>query len=123
MPDIRWTDPYGVTTLCCMSVITAEELTRYDDSMTVKKFTVSVPEELYEDLRRKARAERTTVSSWVADAVEHQLGLRAMDEGIAEYEAEHGKISEEGVDRALAEQAAALARSNSRAGGHGKEAA
>jgi hypothetical protein len=100
-----------------MSVVTAEEMTRhsdepdrYDDGMTAKKFTVSIPEELYEDLRREARAERTTVSSWVADAVEHQLGLRAMDEGIAEYEAEHGAISEKGVERALAEQTVALSR-------------
>lgn len=106
-----------------MSVITAEELTRYDDGMTAKKFTVSVPEELYEDLRRKAHAERTTVSSWVADAVEHQLGLRAMDEGIAEYEAEHGAISEEGVERALAAQAAALARAKAKAASAREKAA
>jgi len=97
-----------------MSVITAEELTRYDDGMTVKKFTVSIPEELYEDLRREARAERTTVSSWVADAVEHQLGLRAMDEGIAEYEAEQGVITEQELAETKAEIDKALSRSRSR---------
>lgn len=103
-------------------MITVEELTRYDDGMTVKKFTVSIPEELYEDLRREARAERTTVSSWVADAVEHQLGLRAMDEGIAEYEAEHGVLTEDELAEAKSEIDAALARSRAKSAGRRKAA-
>ncbi len=106
-----------------MSVITAEELTRYDDGMTVRKFTVSIPEELYEDLRREARAERTTVSAWVADAVEHQLGLRAMDEGIAEYEAEHGVITEDELAEVKADIDAALARSRAKVAGPRRRAA
>jgi hypothetical protein len=112
-----------------MSVVTAEEMTRhsdepdrYDDGMTVKKFTVSIPEELYEDLRREARAQRTTVSSWVADAVEHQLGLRAMDEGIAEYEAEHGLITEDELAETKAEIDAALVRSRAKAAARGQRA-
>jgi hypothetical protein len=88
---------------------------RYDGSMTAKKFTISMAPELYAELERQALADRVTVSAWIAEAVEHKLGLAAMDEAIAAYEAEHGAFTPDEIAETAAEMDAAVRESYERA--------
>jgi metal-responsive CopG/Arc/MetJ family transcriptional regulator len=68
--------------------------------MTVRKFTISLPEELYADIERLAERDGLSISAWIAHAVGHEIRLAAMDDAIAYYEAEYGPISEEAVEAA-----------------------
>lgn len=75
----------------------------YDDRMSVKaRLSASVDAELLEAGQRAVDAgEAESVSAWVNDAltrqVAHDRRMRAMDELIAEYEAEHGVITDEEI--------------------------
>ncbi len=63
--------------------------------MAVTKLTISLPEELAETIRSEAAAEGTTVSRYIADELRRALLLQERRAAIADYEAEHGKITEE----------------------------
>lgn len=71
--------------------------------MSVKaRLSASVDAELLEAGQRAVDAgEAESVSAWVNDAltrqVAHDRRMRAMDELIAEYEAEHGVITDEEI--------------------------
>ena len=63
--------------------------------MAVTKLTISLPEELAETIRAEADAEGTTVSAWIAERARRSLMLAERRAALAEYEAEHGKITDD----------------------------
>lgn len=63
-------------------------------TMVARKYSASMSEELLAGVREAARAEGVTVSAWIAAAVEDRLGLIGLERLIADWEAEHGEISE-----------------------------
>jgi hypothetical protein len=63
--------------------------------VAVTKLTISLPEDLAETIRAEAEAEGTTVSAWLADHTRRSLLRAERKAALAEYEAEHGKITEE----------------------------
>jgi Arc/MetJ-type ribon-helix-helix transcriptional regulator len=82
-------------------------------SESKERLSVSVDATLAEQARRAvAEGRAVSISGWVSDALrrqaEHDARLRALDEFIAGYEAEHGEITAE-------EMASAQRRAASRA--------
>jgi hypothetical protein len=75
--------------------------------MTAKsRLSVTVDEDLIAAGQAAVAAgEAETVSAWVNDALrlkaDHDRRLRALDQFIAAYEAEHGEITEEEIDAAI----------------------
>ena len=73
--------------------------------MTKRRLSVSIDEELLEAGRAAVHAgEAENLSAWVSQAIarqaEHDRRQRAMAEFIAEYEAEHGEITEDEIAEA-----------------------
>jgi hypothetical protein len=60
----------------------------------VTKLTISLPEDLAEDIRAEAAAEGTTVSAWFAEQARRSLLLAEAKAALQDYEAEHGAITE-----------------------------
>jgi Arc/MetJ-type ribon-helix-helix transcriptional regulator len=73
----------------------------YDDCMSVKRrLSASVDAELVAVAQEAVAAgQAESVSSWINDALRLKVGhdrrLRALDEFLAGYEAEHGEITED----------------------------
>jgi Arc/MetJ-type ribon-helix-helix transcriptional regulator len=65
----------------------------------VKKVSVSMPEELADAVR--SRTGTGGFSRYVTDAVQEQVRLDLLDELIADFEAKHGPIPEELVQKAM----------------------
>ena len=63
--------------------------------MSVHKFTISFDEELAEEVRKRAGG---NVSGWLADAASQRLRLLEAQEILAEYEREHGEITQSELD-------------------------
>jgi hypothetical protein len=63
------------------------------------KHSVSLPRDLARAIEREARRSGTTFSGWLADTAAHRLRLEAGRRAIAEWENDHGALS----DRELAE--------------------
>ncbi|MGC8514365.1 MAG: hypothetical protein ACP5P1_15235 [Acidimicrobiales bacterium] len=63
------------------------------------KRSVSFPPELAKAIDAAADASGTSFSGWVAETASHRLRLEASRRGVAEWEAEHGPLT----DRELAE--------------------
>jgi metal-responsive CopG/Arc/MetJ family transcriptional regulator len=68
----------------------------------VSKLTISLPEELAETVRRAANREGTSVSAVIARELRKYDLHEQSRQAIAEYEAEHGKLTEEGGERVRA---------------------
>jgi Arc/MetJ-type ribon-helix-helix transcriptional regulator len=71
----------------------------YDEVMSRRRLSVSVDEELIKAAKAAVATGRVeNVSVWVNDALrrqaDHDRRLAALDEFLAEYEAEHGEITE-----------------------------
>lgn len=64
------------------------------------KLTISLPEDLAETIRAEAEAEGTTVSAWLAERARKAVLFARSRAALAEYEAEHGKITDEEIERA-----------------------
>ncbi|MHB8619088.1 MAG: hypothetical protein ACYDAG_05840 [Chloroflexota bacterium] len=64
------------------------------------RLTVTLPVELVEEVR--ARTNRGSVSSWIAQAVAERLARERLAAAIAEYEAEAGAITDEDIAAARA---------------------
>ena len=62
--------------------------------MAVEKLSISFEPELAHQLREEARSSGRSVSALVAEAVERNLRLARGRRLIAEWEAEHGPITE-----------------------------
>jgi hypothetical protein len=93
--------------------------------MTVKRrLSATVDEDLIEASQAAVAAGTAeSVSAWVNDAlrlkVEHDRRLQALDKFIAQYEAEHGEITEEEMAAAArwARERAVVVRGNPTRGG------
>ena len=59
--------------------------------------TVSLPTQLARALRAAAEEEHVSVSGWIADSVQDRLLVRRMRTYLADYEAEHGEITDEEI--------------------------
>ncbi len=62
--------------------------------MPVEKFAVSFPPELAAQVRATAEELSESVSGWLADAAVRKLRRRLAGQILADYEAEHGPITE-----------------------------
>ena len=83
----------------------------YDRMMNVDRLSVTVPSELGAELRRVAGLRGQPVSTFVAEAIVHQLRLDALNQALREADHEFGPVSEAGVAEAMRifDQAEALA--------------
>jgi hypothetical protein len=88
---------------CIATVLPAEVLVDQNARMhgRVRKVSVSMPEELAEAVR--ARTGVGGFSRYVTDAVQEQIRLDLLDDLVAEFEAEHGPVPEELVQKAMRE--------------------
>lgn len=66
--------------------------------MAAEKYSASMDDELLGQARRAAEREGVSLSSWLARAAAHQIRLRALEETVEEWEAEHGAITAEELD-------------------------
>lgn len=72
----------------------------YDDLMTARKLSISLPPEVEETIRAAAASEGVPVSAWLAEAAtekaraaaSHATARAAARELVAEYEQEHGPV-------------------------------
>ncbi len=60
----------------------------------MERLSLSLPDELAGRIRDAAQADGATLSAWLARAAESQLLLRNAAHAIAEWEHEHGAITE-----------------------------
>lgn len=58
-----------------------------------ERFSLTVPPELAQRVRRAASEGSETISGWLCRAAEHQLRLEAGRDLLAEYEAEQGPVT------------------------------
>ena len=61
--------------------------------------SLSFPEKLAREIRREAKREGVSLSAWVSRAAQRQTKLAGARRLLAEYEAEHGVITEEELER------------------------
>jgi hypothetical protein len=60
--------------------------------MTVSRFAISFDSELAREVKKAAGAEPT--SSWLADAARRKLRAQGLARAVADWEAEHGTLTE-----------------------------
>lgn len=75
---------------------------KYDECMPKGRITITVEVDLLNHVQSAVQAGACrSVSEWIGQAIEEQLAkdarLAAMDEWIAEFEAEHGPITDEEI--------------------------
>ncbi len=63
------------------------------------KLTISLPEDLAEAVRTRAAIEGTSVSGYIAHELRRAHLVAESQAAVAEYEAEHGEITEEELER------------------------
>lgn len=101
---------------------------RYDNVMSAKeRLSASVDADLIEAAQAAvARGEAESVSAWVNEALrakaERDLGLAALGAFIAEYEAEHGEITEQEMREATRDARSRAIVVRGRARGKNREA-
>ena len=66
------------------------------------KRSVSFPPELAKAIDAAATASGTSFSGWIAETASHRLRLDAGRSGVAEWEAEHGPLTERELAEGLA---------------------
>ena len=64
-------------------------------SVTVRRFGVSFEEQLAAEVQAAAQAAGQPVSTWLAEAARRRLNSDGLLAVVAEWEAEHGPITEE----------------------------
>ena len=74
------------------------------------KRSVSFPPELAEAIDAAAAAAGTSFSGWIAETASHRLRLEAGRRGVAEWEAEHGPLTERELADGLARARELLGR-------------
>jgi hypothetical protein len=75
----------------------------YYCGVPAKRFAISMDEKLAKAVTKAAGDESDgNLSAWLAKAARAQLRQRAMREALKAYEAEHGEISAEEVEKAAA---------------------
>ncbi|MBO0842260.1 MAG: hypothetical protein J2O46_03680 [Nocardioides sp.] len=79
---------------------------------TSPKLAITVAPDVYDGIKEQAEREGVSVSAWVTEAARDRLKIIEGLAAVAEWEAEHGALSEDELARAdaeLAEAKAALA--------------
>ncbi|CAL9564734.1 MULTISPECIES: hypothetical protein [unclassified Streptomyces] len=66
-----------------------------------ENISVSMPSELVSELR--SRTGRRGLSSYITEAVRHQLAMDGLAEIVADHEEEHGALTEQEVEAARRE--------------------
>jgi hypothetical protein len=66
----------------------------------VHKVSVSLEDDAYEAARAAARAEGMSLSAWLSRAAAHEARIQNGLRAVAEFEAEHGPLSEEELRKA-----------------------
>lgn len=79
-----------------------------------EKRSVSLPPDLASAIDAAAAASGTSFSGWIADTAAHRLRLDEGRRGVAEWEAEHGPLSEKELAEGLARVRELLGRSVSK---------
>lgn len=79
-----------------------------------EKRSVSLPPDLAAAIERAAREDGSTFSAWLAQVAAHHLTLQAGRQGIAEWEGEHGALTEAELAEGLARARALLGRKTER---------
>lgn len=74
------------------------------------KRSVSLRPELARAIDAAAAADGKTFSAWIAETAAHRLRLAAARRGVAEWEAEHGPLTEEELARGRARASELLNR-------------
>lgn len=78
------------------------------------KRSVSFPPDLAKAIDEAAAASGTSFSAWIAQTASHRLRLEAGRRGVAEWEAEHGLLSEREIAEGLARARELLGRTPSK---------
>lgn len=78
-------------------------MTTYDDPVAQQRITISIDETLAGALRDIAAGAGTTVSAVVTDALEREVRSRGLIAVIEAWEAEHGPLTDDEIDRAREE--------------------
>jgi hypothetical protein len=78
------------------------------------KRSVSFPPDLAKAIDEAVAASGTSFSAWIAQTASHRLRLEAGRRGVAEWEAEHGPLSEREIAEGLARARELLGRSPSK---------
>lgn len=74
------------------------------------KRSVSFPPELAKAIDEAAAASGSSFSAWIAETASHRLRLEAGRRGVAEWEAEHGPLTERELAEGLARARELLGR-------------
>lgn len=74
------------------------------------KRSVSFPPELAKAIDAAAAASGTSFSGWIAETASHRLRLESGQRGVAEWEAEHGPLTERELAEGLARARELLGR-------------
>jgi hypothetical protein len=86
----------------------------YCPAMTQRdKRSVSFPPDLAKAIDAAAAESGSSFSAWIADTASHRLRLDAGRKGVAEWEAEHGPLSEQELAEGLARARGLLGRTAS----------
>lgn len=78
------------------------------------KRSVSFPPDLAKAIDAAAAASGSSFSAWIAETASHRLRLEAGRRGVAEWEAEHGPLSERELAEGLARARELLGRRTSK---------
>lgn len=78
-----------------MPVDGPSSMNKYDPGVAVERVTVSLEAELATAVRAAADADSQNVSAWLADAARRRLATRGLRAVVAEWESEHGALSDE----------------------------
>ena len=78
------------------------------------KRSVSFPPDLAKAIDAAAAESGTSFSAWIADTASHRLRLDDGRRGVAEWEAEHGPLSEQELAEGLARARELLGRTASK---------
>jgi hypothetical protein len=71
------------------------------------KLAISVDRDVHAQVLRAAKADSQSVSAWLTQAARRALALRAGLAAVAEWEAEHGPLTERELEEARARVSAA----------------
>lgn len=74
----------------------------YTDVMAVRKLAISLVEDLASDVQEAARTEGVSVSAWLAEAAQDHIRRKRLAAFIADFEKDHGEITEDEMNKACA---------------------
>jgi len=77
-----------------------------------EKRSVSLPPDLAKEIDQ-AEAARSSFSAWIAETASHRLRLEAGRRGVAEWELEHGALTEQELAEGLRRARELLGRTSS----------